>query len=114
VEGSMLVGATVGFAVTAATGNVWLGVAAAIVGGALLSLIHAYLAITRRANQLASGLATIILALGVPALIGTPYVKASIEGLDRAPIPGLSSLPVLGQVLFSHDLLTYVAFLLAP
>jgi simple sugar transport system permease protein len=114
VEGSMLVGATVGFAVTAASGNVWLGIGAAVVGGALLSLVHAYLAITRRANQLASGLATIILALGLTALIGTPYVKASVEGLDRAPIPVLGSLPVLGQVLFNHDLLTYLAFLLAP
>src|SRR5688500_8100490 len=104
----MLMGATVGFAVTAASGDVWLGIAAALGAGALLALLHAYLAITRGANQLASGLATIILALGLTALIGTPYVKASIEGLDRAPIPGLAGLPVLGTVLFDHDVLTYL------
>ena len=114
VEGSMLMGATVGFVTAAQTGNPWAGVIAGMFAGALLSLLHAYFAITRGANQLASGLAAIILAQGLTSLIGTPYVKANVEGFDRFPIPGLVSIPVLGPALFNHDVLTYIAFLLAP
>jgi ABC-type uncharacterized transport system permease subunit len=114
VEGSMLMGAGAGFAVTAATGSPWLGILAALAGGAALALVHGFMTLARGANQLASGLATMFLGLGLTALIGAPYVKANVEGLNRAPVPLLSDLPVVGGVLFNHDLLTYLAFLLAP
>jgi len=114
VEGSMLMGAGAGFAVTAATGSPVLGVLAAIGGGALLALLHAFMAIHRGANQLASGLAAMFLGLGLTALIGAPYVKANVDGLNRVAIPGLAQLPIVGGMLFNHDLLTYLAFLLAP
>jgi simple sugar transport system permease protein len=114
VEGSMLMGAGVGFAVTAATGDPLIGVLAGVAGGAALALFHAVMVIARGANQLASGLAAMFLGLGLTALIGAPYVKANVQGLDRVPIPGLSAIPVVGPTFFSHDLLTYLAFLLAP
>lgn len=114
VEGSMLMGACAGFAVTAVTRNPLLGILAAALAGGAISLIHAYLTVTRRANQLASGLATMFFGLGLSGLIGAPYVKEQIEGLHPWPLPLLGDLPVLGTVLFRHDVLTYVALLLAP
>lgn len=113
VEGAMLVGASVGFAVTATTGNPWLGVLAAATAGALFNAILAYLVITRRANQLAAGLALGFLGIGLSAFIGRPYVGRMIQGLDPMPVPRLSELPIVGRVLFNHDMLIYLAVPLA-
>jgi ABC-type uncharacterized transport system permease subunit len=113
-EGCMLVGACAGFVVTAITKSPLLGVLAAGAGGGLLSLIHAYLSISRGANQLASGLAVMFFGLGLTGMLGAPYIKENITGLTPWPVPILSDLPVLGSVLFQHDLLTYLALLLAP
>jgi ABC-type uncharacterized transport system permease subunit len=114
VEGCMLAGACAGFITTYKTGNAYLGVLAAIVAGAGMALIHAFLAVWRGANQLASGLALVFFGLGITAFVGRPYVGKKIEGLGPVPIPVLSDLPFLGPVLFNHDLLTYLVFALGP
>jgi simple sugar transport system permease protein len=113
-EGCMLVGACFGFIVAAQTGNPLLAVLTAALAGGLLSLIHAFLVITRGANQLASGLALGFLGMGLTALIGRPYVSQNIEGLNVVQIPLLADIPALGPILFQHDLLTYFAYLLGP
>jgi general nucleoside transport system permease protein len=117
VEGTMLVGASVGFAITHQTGNAFVGLMAAAIAGGLFNLLFGYLVITRGANQLASGLTLGFLGIGLSALIGKPYVGQLVQGLPKWPVPLLADLPVLGRVLFRHDLLIYavvpVAFLLA-
>jgi simple sugar transport system permease protein len=114
VEGCMIMGACFGFKVAADTGNIVLAVLAAGLAGGALSLIHAFLVINRGANQLASGLALGFFGLGLTALIGRPYVSQNIAGLDAVPIPLLSSLPFVGPILFQHDLMTYLSYLLGP
>jgi simple sugar transport system permease protein len=114
IEGEMLMGACVGVIVAVRAGSPALGILAGGLAGGLASLVHAFLVITRRANQLASGLALNFLVLGVTSLIGAPYVSAKIEGLKPLPIPVLSDLPFLGPILFQHDILTYVAYGLGP
>lgn len=114
VEGCMLAGACSGFIVTAETGNPYVGVVAAIFAGAAMAAIHAFMVITRGANQLASGLALMFFGLGITAYAGRPYVSTKINGLDRVEIPLLSDIPVVGRMLFAHDILTYLAFLLGP
>jgi simple sugar transport system permease protein len=113
-EGSMLVGALGGYAVTAGTGNPWLGVLGGAAAGGLLALVHAVLVVSRRANQFASGLTLYFLALGVTALFGVGYVSRQINAFTPVKIPVLGDLPVLGPVLFDHDPLVYAAFLAAP
>jgi simple sugar transport system permease protein len=113
-EGCMIMGACFGFKIAADTGNIWLAILAAALAGGALSLIHAYLVIARGANQLASGLALGFFGLGLTALVGRPYVSKNIEGLDALPIPFLSDLPLIGPVLFNHDPLTYLSYLLGP
>lgn len=114
VEGSMLMGACLGFIVTYQTGNPWLGVLAAGLAGGILSLVHGYLVINCGANQLASGLATLFLGLGLTALLGRDYVKQNIVGFNPIPIPFLSDIPFIGSILFKHDILTYLGFLIGP
>lgn len=113
-EGCMLAGALGAFAVTAATGNPFLGAAAGGLAGAALAGVHAYVSVLRRANQLATGLAVTVLGLGVTSFFGRSYVSTQITGMDPAPLPVLSGIPVLGPVLFEHDPLTYLAMVLAP
>lgn len=113
-EGSMLLGALGGYAVTAHTGNPWLGVLGGAAAGGLLSLVHAVLVVSRRANQFASGLTLFFLALGVTALFGTSFVSRQINAFRPVKVPVLGDLPVVGPVLFNHDPLVYVAFGAAP
>ncbi|MGB6607704.1 MAG: ABC transporter permease [Atribacterota bacterium] len=116
LEGILLIGASTGFAVTAATGSASLGLLVAALASGVFNLLFGYLVITRRANQLASGLTMMFLAFGVSALIGRHYVGAMITGLQKIPVPVLTELPwVAGSTLFNYDILVYmvipVAFL---
>ena len=89
LEGVMLTGAVTGFVVTAESGNPYLGVLAAAVAGGAINMIFAYLVVTRRGNQLASGLAT----TGSPECVWKPGLKWKKIIVDKwAPSHG-SALP---------------------
>jgi simple sugar transport system permease protein len=109
LEGVMLVGAVVSFVAMVHTESAMLAVAAGALAGAFFNLIFAFLVITRRANQLASGLALMSCGVGLSALIGSRYVGSQIVGLPELPLPYLAGLPVVGAVLFRHDALVYAA-----
>jgi len=109
LEGVLLVSASAGFSAAAVTGSPYVGVLVAALAGGLMNLILGYLTITRRANQLASGLALMFFGFGVSAWIGRAHVGARIEGLPRLALPGLSALPVLYRSLFQFDVLIYLA-----
>ena len=113
VEGSMLIGAVTGFMITKETGSPLLGIVAAALMAGLFNLILAYLVVSRKANQLASGLALMFCGLGLSALIGKPYVGQLITSLKPMPIPFLADLPLLGRIFFQHDLLIYAMLPLA-
>ncbi|NYH20377.1 ABC-type uncharacterized transport system permease subunit [Paraburkholderia bryophila] len=113
VEGMMLMGAVSGYAVTAITGNPWLGVLAAIGAGLAMSLLFAFLTLTMLANQVATGLSLTIFGIGLSAYVGKPYTSAAVRAtIDTWTIPGLSKIPVLGPALFSLTPLDYLAFLM--
>jgi simple sugar transport system permease protein len=113
-EGSMLTGALSAYAVTAATGNPWIGVVAGAVAGGLLALVHAVLVLARGANQLATGFVVLFLGLGLTSLFGAAYVGREIVPFTAYPIPLLSDIPLLGHVFFNHDPLVYLSYLCAP
>src|SRR2546427_12784987 len=108
LEGVMLMGAVTSFAITVQTGSAALGVLAGATAGSLFNLILALLVVTRRANQLASGLALMFFGVGLSALLGAPYVGSRIAGLNPLEIPALAHLPYLGA-LFRSDILAYLA-----
>lgn len=112
-EGSMLAGALAAFAATVYTGNPYAGVLAGAAAGAIFALLHAWLVISRNANQLVSGLVVMILAQGVTAFFGRTFVDKQIVGLNTQHIPILSDLPFVGPVFFQHDVLTYLSVPLA-
>jgi simple sugar transport system permease protein len=95
LEGVMLIGSSVGFAVCAATGDPYLGVIAAALAGSCANLLLAYVVVSRRANQLASGLTLMFFGFGLSALIGRPFVGALIKGLPKFAVPGIGAFDLL-------------------
>lgn len=112
VEGMMVTGAAIGFAVTATTGSAWLGLAAAIIAGALFSSLFGFLTLTIATNQVASGLALTLLGLGLSGMIGEPFVGVAGQKIETIAIPVLSELPLIGRVLFSQDPIFYLSIAL--
>lgn len=110
VEGMMLVGAIAGFAVGIGTGNWFLAILAAALAGGAISLLFGLLTQSLLANQVATGLALTIFGVGLSALIGDDFVGTPYPGLPKLDIPGLSTLPVVGPLLFGHDFLVYFSF----
>ncbi len=112
VEGMMLVGAVVAFMVASMSGSPWLGIAAGMAAGAATSLIFGAIALSLMANQVATGLALSLFGVGLSAFVGLDYVSVVIAGITPLAIPGLSDLPVVGQLLFGHNPLVYLSFAL--
>ena len=113
VDGMMLVGAVTGFMITVNTGNPWFGVGMALAAGGLLALIHAYLTVTLRANQVVSGLALTLFGSGLSDYLGKAYVGMRAEHtFGKLPISGLSDIPIIGPVVFKQDILVYISYVL--
>ena len=96
------------------TDNVLLAAVTAMLAGGVLSLVHAYVTITRRANQIISGAAINLFALGLTnflyrALLGSAGRKR-VEGFPQWKIPGLGDIPVVGPLLFDQSVIAYVAY----
>lgn len=116
VDGVMLMGAFTGFYVTLVTGHPTLGLLAAVGTGALMGLFMAIISVTLQAEQGISGIGLYLFGLGLSTFlfgmtVGT--VKA-VKGFPPTPIPGLARIPLLGEILFSHNPLVYGAFALVP
>jgi ABC-type uncharacterized transport system permease subunit len=112
VEGMMLVGAIASFIVAAKMGAPWLGLCAGAFAAAALSLIFALIALTLRANQVATGLALSLFGIGLSAFVGRPYMSVVIAGITPLSVPGITDLPVVGKVIFGHNPLVYVSIAL--
>jgi ABC-type uncharacterized transport system permease subunit len=108
VEGMMLVGAVVGFIVSTSSGRVVAGFAAAAAAGAGLALLHAFMCVSLRVNQIVMGLTLTILGTGLSAFIGADYGRTPAgSSVHDVNIPGLESIPGLGEILFQQDVFVY-------
>jgi simple sugar transport system permease protein len=116
----MLIGAFAGFMGTYLTGgNYVVGILMALAAAAGLAMLMGLLSITIKTNQLAAGLAIWLLGTGLAALLyrlyfGVRTAAPSVDLMPKIDIPVLSSAPGIGEVLFSHDPLVYIALLLVP
>ena len=116
VEGMMLVGAVMGFWGVQRTGSLALAVLVAAVAGAALSLIHAFLVVTLRANQIVSGLALTIFAgaAGLSSYLGNDLNLAD-QPAKHAFTPFLPhswrTAKVVGPILFDQTWLVYASWL---
>lgn len=120
MEGMMLVGAYAGVAIAVTTHAVWLGLLGAILCGGLLSLIHAIVSINFNANQIISGIAMNIIALGLTnylIFVQTPNGQGFPQLAANLRLPALSwgplaNLPFIGPVLFQQNILFYLSIII--
>lgn len=119
MEGMMLTGAYAGVMAALSTNNLLLGVLGAIIAGGLMALIHAVISINFKANQIVSGIAINIAALGLTNYL--LLVQTSGQGVRslasnlRLPVitwGPLANIPFLGPVLFQQNIIFYVAVLI--
>jgi general nucleoside transport system permease protein len=114
VDGMMLMGAFAAFYVTMNTGNLWLGLLAAVVVGGLMGLAMAFISVTLQAEQGISGIGVYLFGLGMSDLLFQKTIGTveTVRGFRPVPIPGLSDIPYIGQILFSQNIMVYGAYLL--
>lgn len=116
VEGIMLLGAFLSALGALNTGSPWGGLALACVGGLLLGALHGWFAIVLRADQIVSGIAIVILGLGLSSFLfrltmgSAPSALPAFRALDFG---WLSGVPVIGPVLFGQNILVYLTLVLA-
>ncbi len=116
IEGTMFFGSFVGFTVAYQTGNLWLGVLAALIGGALAGLLMGVFSVSLGLNQHVSGLGITLLFTGLSLFLfriifGESQVQPSVDTFNRIPLFG--TIPVLGDI-FNQNILTYIGILLIP
>ncbi len=117
-EGIMLVGASAGFLGAYYSGSLVVGILVAMVVGGLFGLALAYFTTTLKMDQFVIGLALFFVGLGLSTLlfkiaIGVTLQPPLIPTLDAVPVPGLSKIPVLGDILFNQNWLVYLTVLLS-
>lgn len=119
VEGIMLMGAfTAIFAISAKGLGVHpiAGVLLALLVGALMGLLMAVVSVTFRAEQGISGIGLTLLGAGLSSLLFKTLTDGVMTATGFQPIyiPGLSDIPVIGEIFFRQNALVYVAFALVP
>lgn len=112
IEGMMLVGAAFGVWAHFAGFPMIIALIAAVMAGAVASLLFGVLALTFMTNQYAAGLALAIFGAGVSAFIGRGFGSTPVEAIAPIHIPVVSDLPVIGEMFFQYDPLVYFAFVM--
>ncbi len=118
-EGMMLTGAYAGVMTTLFFHNVILGVIGAMIAGGLMALIHAIVSINFKADQIVSGIAINIAALGLTNYLlfiqtggqGVPALSNALR-LPFLTWGPLANIPFIGPVLFRQNVIFYVAIVI--
>ena len=120
IEGQLLTGAFLAAVVGTLTHNLYLGLVAAMIGAALLSMVLAAFAIVYLVDQIIVGVVLNVLVLGITNFIYAQWLTQ--DGLNTnfpgtfpiMPIPGLSAIPIIGPALFESRITTYLAYVIIP
>ncbi|MEV4462939.1 ABC transporter permease [Micromonospora echinofusca] len=118
IEGQLLMGAFSGALFGSLTGNVWVGLVAAAIGGAFISLLLAVFSIRYLVDQVVMGIVLNLLAVGVTGFLYERLMQTNAQKYNSAPrfsnweIPLLSDIPLLGPALFRGNIFLYLGLLL--
>ncbi len=119
IEGTMMLSAMTGFSAAYFSGNLWLGILAAVITGILAGLLMALLTVSLGLSQHVSGIGTTLLCSGLSfffyrLIFGQPSSIPNIKSFAVVPLPGLAAIPVIGPILFDQFALVYLAMALVP
>jgi len=112
LEGNLVLGAMVAYAVSFHTGSPWIGVLAAGGSGLILGALHGYICKLPKVNDIAVGIAIMSFGTGVAFFFGKPYIQPSAPRLDAIPLGEWTGNPILAQALQVNPLF-FVGILLA-
>jgi len=119
LEGTMLFSAFVGVIISGFTHSLWLSVIGALITGIIMSSILAYFSLKLKTDIIMAAIALNIFASGgtiyaLYLLTGDKGSSASLKSLvlPSIDIPILKDIPILGDILSGHHILTYVAIIL--
>ncbi len=112
VNGTILLSAMAGFAVSVTTGSLILGFLVGALVGALVALIVAFSSITLKQSQVAVGFVLTLMTRDLAYFLGNPFMGLQGPRVPHMPIPGLENIPVLGILFFRQDILVYASFIL--
>jgi ABC-type uncharacterized transport system permease subunit len=112
LDGCILLCAMTGFAAAYVSGSLVAGFAAAMLVGALVALVVAVASIELRLDQVAVGFVLTLLTADLSSFLGNPFVRQPGPSVGPLPIPVLSQIPVIGPLLFHHNVLVYASFVL--
>ncbi len=126
LEGKMLIAAFASAVVAYHSGSAWAGLGAGMLAAIALSLVHGFAAITWRGNQIVSGVAINMLAVGLTAILGNAWYgqggrTPNLEGAARFPeldlplVGTLKDIPIFGPIydiaISGHTAPVYLAVL---
>ena len=119
LEGLMLISAFAGVVGASLSGSALVGLGFALAAGLIFALIHALMSITFEADQIISGTAINLLALGgtgflMVQIFGSGGTSPRVPGFEEVAIPLISDIPLIGPALFNQSLLVYLMYLLIP
>lgn len=119
MEGTMLISAFTGVVVSAYTGSAWLGFAAGIAAGAISGYLLAYIIFKLQVNDILAGIAINLLGSGgtvffLFALTGVRGISTSLSSkvMPSVDIPFIKDIPVLGEIISGHNIVTYMSFVM--
>lgn len=111
IEGMMLTAAMIG-TIIGSISTLWIGLLGAVIAGGLLGLVHGLISIRYKTDQIISGTVINIFAVGITSFISAkfmqPYPEINDPGIFKPyEIPILGQIPVLGPILFKHNIFVY-------
>jgi ABC-type uncharacterized transport system permease subunit len=112
LDGSIMLSAMTAFAVAYMTQSLALGFVAAMVVGAAVALLVAFSSIALKQDQVAVGLVLTLLGSELANFLGNPFVRRPGPSVPYWAIPVLKDIPILGPILFSHNVLVYLSLVL--
>lgn len=116
IEGIMTVGAFAGWITVYAGGDLWTGVLIAALAGSMFGLLHGVLTVPLGLSQHVTGIGITLLATSLTyftyrVALADSTSPPKIEPFQPYPVPGLSEIPFIGEILFTQTPLTYLAFI---
>ncbi|MFI7216034.1 ABC transporter permease [Micromonospora maritima] len=118
IEGQLLMGAFSGALFGSISGSVWVGLVAAAIGGAFISLLLAVFAIRYLVDQVVMGIVLNLLAVGITGFLYERLMQTDAAKYNSAPrfsnweIPLLKDIPLIGPALFRGNIFLYLGLLL--
>jgi simple sugar transport system permease protein len=110
MNGTILLSAMGGFAVSVRTESLFFGFLAGALIGAAVALVVAFSSITLKQSQVAVGFVLALVCRDLSYFLGNPFMGLAGPRLPAWPLAGLREIPVIGTLFFSHDLMTYLSF----